>query len=117
QKLVVIDDALAFVGGIDLAGDRWDPPHHPPRHPRRVMPDGTEYGPTHDLQMIVEGSAARAVAAIGRSHWRRASGERLPEEARPDASPWPASVAAEFTHIPIAVARTDPWAAGGPVCE
>jgi phosphatidylserine/phosphatidylglycerophosphate/cardiolipin synthase-like enzyme len=34
EKLVIIDDELAFVGGIDLtdlAGDRLDQPGHPPR--------------------------------------------------------------------------------------
>jgi len=34
EKIVVIDDRIAFVGGIDLtnfSGDRWDEPHHPPR--------------------------------------------------------------------------------------
>src|SRR5204862_6239765 len=34
EKLVVVDDEVAFVGGIDLtslAGDRLDPNDHPPR--------------------------------------------------------------------------------------
>ena len=28
QKIVVIDDALAFCGGIDITGDRWDTREH-----------------------------------------------------------------------------------------
>src|SRR5690242_5444740 len=34
EKLVIIDDTVAFVGGIDLtslSGDRWDSPEHHPR--------------------------------------------------------------------------------------
>ena len=33
EKLVIVDDTVAFVGGIDitsLAGDRWDSTRHPP---------------------------------------------------------------------------------------
>src|ERR1700737_3572801 len=36
EKTIVIDDRIAFVGGIDLTnfnGDRWDAPDHPPRGP------------------------------------------------------------------------------------
>ncbi|MFD0464813.1 hypothetical protein ACFQY9_26225 [Microvirga aerilata] len=28
HKIVVIDDAVAFCGGIDMTGDRWDTPEH-----------------------------------------------------------------------------------------
>jgi phosphatidylserine/phosphatidylglycerophosphate/cardiolipin synthase-like enzyme len=28
QKIVVIDDSLAFAGGMDIAGGRWDSPEH-----------------------------------------------------------------------------------------
>jgi phosphatidylserine/phosphatidylglycerophosphate/cardiolipin synthase-like enzyme len=28
QKLVVVDDCLAFFGGMDIAGGRWDTPEH-----------------------------------------------------------------------------------------
>ena len=30
QKIVVIDDAVAFVGGIDLTVRRWDSSEHAP---------------------------------------------------------------------------------------
>ncbi|MDX1376425.1 MAG: hypothetical protein R3357_12710, partial [Burkholderiales bacterium] len=35
QKMVVIDDALAFVGGLDPTRGRWDTPEHAPDDPRR----------------------------------------------------------------------------------
>jgi phospholipase D1/2 len=38
QKIVVVDDAVAFVGGIDLAIRRWDTPEHHADDPR--YPDG-----------------------------------------------------------------------------
>src|SRR3954467_9579981 len=36
QKIVLIDDAIAFVGGIDLTVRRWDTPEHLAQDPRRV---------------------------------------------------------------------------------
>jgi phospholipase D1/2 len=38
QKIVVIDGAVAFVGGIDLTIRRWDTSEHRPDEPRRVVP-------------------------------------------------------------------------------
>jgi phosphatidylserine/phosphatidylglycerophosphate/cardiolipin synthase-like enzyme len=43
QKLVVIDDRVAFVGGIDLSRWRWDTPEHKPDDPRRRDPNGKPY--------------------------------------------------------------------------
>lgn len=34
QKIVVIDDSVAFSGGIDLTARRWDTPEHRPGRPR-----------------------------------------------------------------------------------
>ena len=52
QKVVVIDDTIAFVGGIDLGKHRWDTPAHRPNDSRRTDPDGNEYPPFHDVQML-----------------------------------------------------------------
>jgi phosphatidylserine/phosphatidylglycerophosphate/cardiolipin synthase-like enzyme len=35
QKLIVIDDAIAFCGGGDIGPDRWDTPQHLDDDPRR----------------------------------------------------------------------------------
>lgn len=35
QKIVVIDDRLAFCGGFDLTHGRWDRPQHAPHDPKR----------------------------------------------------------------------------------
>ena len=52
-KLVVIDDRLAFAGGIDLTCHRWDRPLNVPDDPRRVDAGGEPFDPFHDMQMAV----------------------------------------------------------------
>lgn len=113
QKIICIDDRVAFVGGIDLTIGRWDTPEHCIRHPLRLTPEGTPHDPVHDVQMVVDGEAARAVAALARHRWKVATGETLP--IRPveptqtvDGDPWPANLAADFADTPVAIARTAP---------
>jgi phospholipase D1/2 len=60
QKLVVIDDAIAFAGGLDLTTDRWDTRAHAPADPRRVAPNGKPYAPFHDVQGIGRSSCVFA---------------------------------------------------------
>ncbi|HLZ67575.1 MAG TPA: phospholipase D-like domain-containing protein [Aliidongia sp.] len=115
-KLVVIDDTLAFVGGIDLAGDRWDRTDHPPSHPARVTPAGDAYGPIHDLQMLVAGPAAADLADYAASRWAGATGEPAPGLG-PDRAGWPDGLAPDFTDMPTGIARTEPAAAGGAIRE
>jgi len=72
QKIVVIDDTVAFVGGMDFAACRWDTAGHEPGHPARRPSDGDPpCRPFHDVQMIVDGSAA---AALG--NWPAIDGGR-----------------------------------------
>src|SRR5512134_2670071 len=40
QKIIVIDDALAFCGGIDMTADRWDTREHLDDDPHRRTPNG-----------------------------------------------------------------------------
>jgi len=93
QKIVVVDDALAFVGGIDLTIRRWDTPEHRPDEPRRVDPSGDPYPPFHDVQVMVDGDAAAALGELARERWRRATG-RDPRglAERSDDDPWPTGV-------------------------
>src|SRR5688500_11751205 len=39
QKIVAIDDCLAFAGGMDIAGGRWDTPEHRANDHRRAAKD------------------------------------------------------------------------------
>ena len=60
QKTVVIDDKLAFCGGIDITADRWDTREHLDDDPRRRRPTtNRKYMPWHDATMAVDGKAAR----------------------------------------------------------
>ncbi len=107
QKVVVIDDAVAFVGGLDICGHRWDTCAHDPDDQRRVGVGGKPYEPFHDVQMAVDGPAAAALGALARERWWRATGERLAAP-RPDGDPWPPSLEPDFTDVEVAIARTDP---------
>jgi phospholipase D1/2 len=113
QKVVVIDDRIAFVGGIDLTRRRWDTPEHAAADPRRVDPSGEVYGPFHDVQIAVSGEAAETLGDLVRARWQRATGERLQPPGRGGVDPWPASVSPDLENVPVAVARTDPLADGG----
>jgi phospholipase D1/2 len=110
QKVVVIDDAVAFSGGMDFAQCRWDTPRHEPRHPeRRLCADGGPCRPFHDVQMMVDGAAAAALGDLARDRWKRAGGRPM---ARPPAlgpsDLWPASVEPDLIDVPVAIARTIP---------
>ncbi|MFY9512096.1 MAG: phospholipase, partial [Rubrivivax sp.] len=61
QKVVVIDDDVAFCGGIDITRGRWDDRSHLSDNPLRRDPDGTAYGPWHDATTALQGAAARAL--------------------------------------------------------
>lgn len=109
QKLVVIDDSLAFAGGLDLTKRRWDTPRHDPVEPARVGSDDVKYGPFHDVQMMVSGAAAASLGELARQRWQRATGE-LPRVKKPGSArqPWPASVAVDLEFAEVAIARTEP---------
>ena len=76
EKTVVVDDRVAFVGGIDLtteAGDRFDTSRHEAR---------AAVG-WHDATMRIEGPAVADVAHHFRMRWEEVAGERLPSAAAP----------------------------------
>jgi phospholipase D1/2 len=109
QKIVVVDDRIAFCGGMDLSKWRWDTPAHAADEPGRIDPDGASYGPYHDVQLLVEGEAAAALGELARGRWRTATGERLAATAAPDAPPpWPPALAVDFSNVGIGIARTQP---------
>lgn len=115
QKIVVIDDSLAFVGGIDLTVGRWDTPQHPPDEPLRGLPDEAPCRPVHDLQMVVDGPVVKAVCEVARTRWRDATGDALPQAKPVDR--WPGDLVPQFTNVPVAVARTAPRMNGSVVVE
>jgi phosphatidylserine/phosphatidylglycerophosphate/cardiolipin synthase-like enzyme/uncharacterized membrane protein YdjX (TVP38/TMEM64 family) len=116
QKVVVVDDAVAFVGGLDLTRSRWDTPEHACRMPLRHDPDGKPYAPFHDVQAMVDGDAARALGELARMRWQRATGHAPPAGCASSAAhdPWPAETAPDVTDIDVAIARTEPAFDGRP---
>jgi len=72
EKTIVIDDRVAFVGGIDLTldgGDPWDTPAH-------VARGGIGW---HDAAVRIEGPAVADVAQHFRLRWHGATRELLPK--------------------------------------
>src|SRR3954447_9361418 len=70
EKLVIVDDELAFVGGIDLtalAGDRYDSNEHPRKD---------EMG-WHDASSLLRGPIVRDVAAHFALRWEATAGQAL----------------------------------------
>jgi phosphatidylserine/phosphatidylglycerophosphate/cardiolipin synthase-like enzyme len=71
EKIAIVDDRLAFVGGIDLsllAGDRFDHNSHPPR---------AAVG-WHDATALLSGPAVSDVANHFTMRWREVTGEAMP---------------------------------------
>ena len=107
QKLVVIDDAVAFCGGLDITSRRWDTSSHRLDDPHRVDLGGKPYKPFHDVQIMVDGEAARALGELTRARWACAACETLPPT-EVDSDPWPDHVKPDFTDVEVGIARTQP---------
>jgi phosphatidylserine/phosphatidylglycerophosphate/cardiolipin synthase-like enzyme len=76
EKLVIVDDELALVGGLDLTdrdGDRYD---------RRSHPDPGRLG-WHDLAFRIRGPLVGDVARHFAARWGAVTGEVLPELSAP----------------------------------
>ena len=105
EKIVIVDDVLAFCGGLDLAIRRWDTPEHRPDDSRRQDPAGEGYGPFHDLQLMVTGDVVEALAENVRERWSLAGGS-LAERRRTRVAPWPSGIKPDFRDVPIRIVRT-----------
>lgn len=139
QKIVVVDDRLAFVGGIDLTRSRWDTPAHAPDEPlRHNVHNGRKgreqpYAPFHDIHTMFDGEAAEAIAELVRERWLRAFGKartqaraapqglpqglpqgspRTPQRADTHADAWPPFEPTDFEDADIGIALTEPAFSG-----
>ncbi len=112
QKVLVVDDEIAFCGGGDIAVDRWDTVKHRDTDARRTMPWGKPHGPRHEVMALLEGPVAAALGDLVRARWARADGEMVdpvPRESRDeDGSYWPSHVKIDLTDIDVGIARTEP---------
>jgi phosphatidylserine/phosphatidylglycerophosphate/cardiolipin synthase-like enzyme len=113
QKIVVIDDCLAFCGGIDMTSERWDTRRHRDDDPGRIDPRGKAYKPWHDATTALQGPVASALGELARDRWHRAGGSKVsPVEQVTDC--WPERLVPDFTNIMVKIARTGPEMPGCP---
>ncbi|MDV7240717.1 MULTISPECIES: phospholipase D-like domain-containing protein [Rhodococcus] len=109
QKIVVIDDTLAFCGGIDMTVDRWDTSDHRDDNHYRTQPNGNRYGPWHDATTAVDGDAAKAVSEQARARWKTATGKELPAlDDTAHTTPWPDGLEPTMHSVDVGIARTLP---------
>lgn len=108
QKALIIDDRLAFCGGGDIAVDRWDTPGHRDDDVRRIMPSQDYHPPRHEVMMMVDGQAARALGDHFRERWRRMEHEDLSPPPDAGGDPWPDHVPPHMTTVDVSIARTVP---------
>lgn len=105
QKIVIVDDAIAVCGGIDLASGRWDTTEHLDDDPKRLLPNGKAYPPWHDITMLMDGPIAGALGELARDRWHIAGGKNLPP-VKDLTVDWPEDVAVTFENVQLAIART-----------
>jgi phospholipase D1/2 len=114
QKIVVIDDALAFVGGLDLTSARWDTSVHRPTEVLRRDADDRPYPPFHDVQAAVEGDAAKALGILCRERWYQRTGSQISDVVPIIMEAWPDCLAVDMTDIHVGISRTLPAYQGRP---
>lgn len=106
QKITVIDDSVAFCGGIDLTIDRWDTPaHQDDSRARRTL--GRGYGPRHEVAAAVDGAAARALGELARTRWQTATNQSLSPVVA-EHSAWPGKLEPTLRGVDVGIARTLP---------
>jgi phospholipase D1/2 len=105
HKVVVIDDALAFCGGIDLTHNRWDTRQHDPQNALRRDHNGKAYMPVHDTQLCVSGPAAADLGVYLRDNWPDAE---PPARVQASEELWPTHLRVDFYNIRTGLCRTLP---------
>ncbi|MDQ2779804.1 MAG: VTT domain-containing protein [Pseudomonadota bacterium] len=98
EKIVVVDDAVAFAGGIDLCSP-----------PAVATPAAT------GVQLALQGPAAAALAEHARWRWQQAVGRAPGFVSTPGAAaPWPARLQADFETVDVAIVHTAAAESGRP---
>jgi phospholipase D1/2 len=73
QKLIAIDRAIAFIGGMDICDSRWDDRSHEAVAKLRCS-GGRTYTPYHDVQAYVTGDAVDILRGWFCERWKNAAG-------------------------------------------
>lgn len=114
QKIILIDDEIAFTGGMDIACGRWDEREHRPHEPERYD-HGGPYSPYHDVQIVSYGPVVKDLSDLVRWRWQHGAGyeaiEFAPSQEAFDSAPptWPLGLRPSFQNFECAIARTIPW--------
>lgn len=107
QKIVVIDDCLAFCGGIDITEHRWDTREHRDHDPRRKGAWGFAYKPWHDATTALSGPVAKALGELCRERWHVAGGQVIAPPLPSDPC-WPDPLPVDFHNRDVAISRSEP---------
>jgi phosphatidylserine/phosphatidylglycerophosphate/cardiolipin synthase-like enzyme len=110
QKVLVVDDELAFCGGGDIAPDRWDTMQHRDDDDRRQKTAGKCYESRHETMSIVDGDAAKALGTLFRLRWERSTGEIMskPEPPNDGVDLWPEGQPVMAKTVHVGLSRTEP---------
>lgn len=112
QKVIIVDDVMAFCGGGDIGPDRWDTPDHLDDDPRRekTRRDNRCFDSRHEVMAVVDGAAAGALGDLFRDRWLRATGETLASVGASRMAAWPCKMKPGFREVSIGLSRTvAPW--------
>lgn len=108
QKMIIIDDQVAFCGGGDIGPDRWDTTAHLDDDPRRqkTPADNKCFDSRHEVMSVVDGAAARSLGDLFRARWTRATGETIAEPEPSTGDAWPDGVDPMFRQVAVGLSRT-----------
>jgi phosphatidylserine/phosphatidylglycerophosphate/cardiolipin synthase-like enzyme len=108
QKYALIDQRVAFVGGLDICDSRWDTRAHRAQDPARLDVHANPYKAFHDLQVALRGPVVKSLGRMFRESWERARSEAL---SAPDSTP---SVRLPSAHPQPELAPAEPAAGQDP---
>jgi phosphatidylserine/phosphatidylglycerophosphate/cardiolipin synthase-like enzyme len=108
QKVLVVDDQVAFCGGTDIGVDRWDTVRHLDADPGRARPPRGFHDPRHEVMAVVDGGPAAGLGELFAARWRRATGEDPPSLGQTETDVWPERATPDFTQALVGVSRTAP---------
>ncbi len=82
RKILVVDGAVAIIGGVNLSSDYESAPHV-----ERVAGPAPPHELWHDIDVEIRGPAVARVAGLFRAQWRAATGRALAQSEPASASP------------------------------
>ncbi|MFO7559332.1 MAG: VTT domain-containing protein [Desulfobacterales bacterium] len=107
QKIVVVDQNIAFIGGLDLTKGRWDTSDHIPDNQKRDRVEKKISRPYHDVQVMLSGGSAKALAELVRDRWQKVTGKKLPiPDTESTEDPWPEHIIPDMKNVIVGLART-----------